>query len=225
MSYIWPHKIRAVIFDNDGTLVDTEEAYSIAHKECTGEPLEWDFKVQMMGKRFLEACQLTVDHCHLTMTAQEYGKLFEETIDRHWDSVHLMPGVPELLAGLKSRGVRMSIATAADERSFRKKVHGHPEMIAMMDHCVSGDHVTRGKPFPDLFQLALERWGDIKPEEALVFEDSPLGIAAANNAGIPAIYVPDPHLDNPEILAKNNARPLLTIKSMRDFDFSMFQWP
>ena len=221
---LWPHRIRAVIFDNDGTLVDTEEAYSIAHKEATGEPLEWDFKVQMMGKCFLEACQLTVDHCHLNMTAEEYGKLFDEISDRLWDSVNLMPGVPELLAGLKERGVRMCIATAANERSFRKKVHGHPEMMAMMDHAVSGDDVTRGKPFPDLFLLALEKWGDIKPEEALVIEDSPLGVAAANNAGIPAIYVPDPHLDSDEVLAKHNAKPVLKLKSLKDFDFSKFEW-
>ena len=221
---LWPHRIRAVIFDNDGTLVDTEEAYSIAHKEATGEDLEWDFKVKMMGQTLLEACQLTVDHCHLNMTAQEYADLFQATIDRHWDSVQLMPGAMSMLEKLKSMGVKMCIATASTEASFRKKVHGHPEMIAMMDHCITGDCVQKGKPAPDLFLVALEKWGDVKPEEALIFEDSPLGIAAANNAGIPAIYIPDPHLDSDEVLAEHGAKPLLKLKSLEDFDYSLFDW-
>jgi pseudouridine-5'-monophosphatase len=224
MTKKWPHRIRAIIFDNDGTLVDSEEAYTLTHLELTGQPLEWDFKVQMMGKRLLEACQLTVDHCHLNMTAEEYARRFEVAIAKYWPALPLMPGVNELLSRVKNMGIKMAIATASTEGSFRQKVQGHPDMIAMMDHCVTGDDVERGKPEPDLFLSALQKWQGIKPEEALVFEDSPLGILAANRAGMPSILVPDPHLDYQKKLEELDARPLLVIPSLADFKFEEFEW-
>ena len=138
--------------------------------------------------------------------------------------LNLMPGVMEMLTTLKQKGVRMCIATASTEKSFNHKVSNHPEMIEMMDHCFTGDHVQKGKPAPDLFLMALHKWEGIKPEEALVFEDSPLGIKAANNAGIPAILVPDKDLDTESSLKNIDAEPLLIIPSLKDFDYSKFIW-
>ncbi|OHS98543.1 Pseudouridine-5'-monophosphatase [Tritrichomonas foetus] len=221
---MYPHRIKAVIFDNDGTLVDSEEAYSKAHHISTGQPLTWDLKVRLMGKTLLEACQITVDECHLDETAEHYGERFEKVLDGLMPNLNLMPGVMEMLKILKSKGVRMCIATASTERSFKKKVAGHPEMIEMMDHCFTGDQVAHGKPAPDLFLKALHEWNGIKPEEALVFEDSPLGIKAANNAGIPAVFVPDPNLNQEEALKKLDAKPLMTIESLEKFDYSLFSW-
>jgi pseudouridine-5'-monophosphatase len=220
----WPHKIRAVIFDNDGTLVDSEEPYTLTHVELTGQPLEWDFKVQMMGKTLLEACQLTVDHCHLNETAEEYARRFEIAIAKYWPTLPLMPGVEDLLRRMKSMNTKMAIATASTHRSFKQKVQGHPQMIAMMDHCVTGDDVEKGKPEPDLFLTALRKWEGIAPEEALVFEDSPLGILAANRAGIPSILVPDPHLDYQKKLDELQAKPLMVISSFSEFNFEDFNW-
>lgn len=221
---IWPHKIKAVIFDNDGTLVDSEEAYLKAHQISTGQPLTWDLKVRLMGHSLLEASQITVDECHLNETAEEYGKRFEETLHSLMSHLNLMPGVMEMLTTLKQKGVRMCIATASTEKSFKHKVSNHPEMIEMMDHCFTGDHVQKGKPAPDLFLMALHKWEGIKPEETLVFEDSPLGIKAANNAGIPAILVPDKDLDTESSLKNIDAKPLLIIPSLKDFDYSKFIW-
>ena len=93
-----------------------------------------------------------------------------------------------------------------------------------MDHVVCGDDVKNGKPEPDLFLCALHKFPGVKPEEALVFEDSPLGILAANKAGIPAIFVPDEHMNVKTSLEQVGAVPLLTIPSLEKFDFSKFKW-
>lgn len=222
---IWDHEIRACIFDFDGTLVDSEEAYSQTQIECIGRPVEWDFKVQMMGKTLLEACRLSVEHYHLDETPESYAKRYAETIDRHWATIPLMPGTMEILKKLHERGVKLCVATASSRDIFEKKVSGHPELKNMMDHIICSDDVTRGKPAPDLFLKALHSWEGISPQEALMFEDSPLGIAAANNADIPAVYVPDPHLAAPKYLEDNNAVPLIQIASFNDFDFDKFKWP
>ena len=50
MTFVWPTPIKAVIFDNDGTLLDTEWAYTWVHKEITGHELDWELKPQLMGK-------------------------------------------------------------------------------------------------------------------------------------------------------------------------------
>ena len=221
---IWPHKIKAIIFDNDGTLVNSEAAYSQAHLISTGQPLTWDLKVRLMGQTLLEASQITVDECHLNETAEEYGKRFEKILHEQMEHLDLMPGVMNLINEFQKRGVRMCIATASTEKSFNKKVSGHPEMIQKMDHVFTGDHVKNGKPAPDLFLMALHKWDGIKPEEALVFEDSPLGIKAANNAGIPAILVPDPNLDYETALKNIDSEALMVIPSLEAFDFTKFIW-
>jgi pseudouridine-5'-monophosphatase len=93
-----------------------------------------------------------------------------------------------------------------------------------MDHVVCADDVQHGKPEPDLFLAALQRWDGIAAENALVFEDSPLGIAAANRAGIPAVFVPDEHVDPVESLKEYDAKAVLTLKSLEHFPFELFEW-
>jgi hypothetical protein len=103
---------------------------------------------------------------------------------------------------------------------FRQKVASHPEL----DHCITGDEASHGKPDPDLFLLALGRWEEMRPEEVIVFEDSPLGIQAANCAGIPAVFVPDREMMKRGVFAGMTAKPLLTIASLEEFDFGLFRW-
>ncbi|KAH0789094.1 haloacid dehalogenase-like hydrolase family protein [Histomonas meleagridis] len=224
MAKVYDKPIQAVIFDNDGTLMDTEWVYSVAHKELTGIDLEWDFKVNLMGKTPIEASRLTVEHYGLKDTPEEYCRKRTEIVNKYWPTIPMMPGAENLVDNLKQRGIKMSIATASNRSGFGLKSSGHLDFVAKMDHVVCGDEVEHGKPEPDLFLAALHKWDGIKAENALVFEDSPLGILAANRAGIPAVFIPDPHMDAEESLKRYNATPILTIKSLEDFDFDQFIW-
>ena len=96
--------------------------------------------------------------------------------------------------------------------------------MCKIHHVVSGSDVTHGKPHPEIFLKALGGFENVKPEEALVFEDSPLGIKAANRAGMPAIFVPDPHMNAEKALAEYDAKPLLTISSLEEFPYDKFEW-
>jgi pseudouridine-5'-monophosphatase len=104
------------------------------------------------------------------------------------------------------------------------KSSGNRAIVDLMDHVVCGDEVARGKPEPDLFLAALHKWEGIAPVNAVVFEDSPLGIAAANRAGIPAVFVPDPNIDPVESLKEYGANAILTLQSLESFNFELFEW-
>lgn len=223
---IWTSPIRAIIFDNDGTLSDTEGGYSWAHKELTGEELSWDLKPQLMGKSALETCQFYVEHYHLNTTPEELVKRRSKILEQCWKKVKLLPGATEITDHFKSMGIPMCIATSSRRESFEQKIQSHPDLLQKMHHAVCGSEVKRGKPNPDIFELAFEKFDDkkLKHEEVLVFEDSPLGIKAANTLGMPSVYVPDLNVDVQKSLDEVEAKPTVVIKSLNDFNFDLFNW-
>ncbi|KAF5203869.1 (DL)-glycerol-3-phosphatase [Thalictrum thalictroides] len=93
----------------------------------------------------------------------------------------------------------MAVATGSNQRHFELKTQNHGEIFAMMHHIVNGDdpEVEKGKPSPDIFLAAARRFEDafVDPRNILVFEDAPAGVAAAKNAGMYVVMVPDPNLD------------------------------
>jgi pseudouridine-5'-monophosphatase len=204
--------------------MDTEWVYSVAHKEVTGHELEWSFKVKLMGKTAIEACKLTCEYHNLSESPESLCARRSAVEARYWPSIPLLPGVAELIGGLSARRIRQAIATASNRPSFEMKSSGNRSIVEQMDHVVCGDEVAHGKPEPDLFLAALHKWEGIAPENALVFEDSPLGIAAANRAGMPAVFVPDPHINAVEALKASDAKAVLTLESLEGFDFDLFDW-
>jgi pseudouridine-5'-monophosphatase len=204
--------------------MDTEWVYTIAHKEVTGHDLEWSFKVKLMGKTAIEACRMTCEYHNLTESPESLCARRSAVETRYWPSIPLMPGASALVRGLSDRKIRQAIATASNRPSFEMKSAGHPDIVALMDHVVCGNEVARGKPEPDLFLAALHKWEGIDPKNALVFEDSPLGIAAANRAGMPAVFIPDSHIDPVESLKEQDAKAVLTLNSLEAFSFDVFDW-
>ena len=224
MTKIYDTPIKLIIFDNDGTLMDTEWCYSIAHKEVTGYDLDWDFKLQLMGKTAIEACRLTCNHYNLTETPESLANRRNLALERFWPTIPLMPGADSIVKELIKRNIKISIATASNRSNFEQKSSGHIDFVKQFPVIICGDEVKHGKPEPDLFLAALSKFEGIKPEEALVFEDSPLGILAANRAGIPSVFVPDSHIDIDKSLDDQGAKPILTISSFDKFDFNLFNW-
>jgi len=182
---------RALIFDMDGLLVDSEGlAAEAMDRLLTEYQLTRNAEVhdRLLGRRLVEA---------LAIVHAGYG--MEEDIDiliaRYSDlriealrgSVKAMPGAAEIIARARLAGFPIALATSG------MRIHAdislsETGLAGSFDSETTGDEVTRGKPAPDLFLMAAERMG-IEPADAIVLEDSPLGVEAAKAAGMRAIAV------------------------------------
>ena len=105
-------------------------------------------------------------------------------------ALETMAGVRDYLRDARRLGLKVGVASSASDAY----VCGHLERLAVrdgIDAVVCREHVARGKPFPDLYLRAISALG-VSAEEALAFEDSPNGVAAAKAAGLRCVAVPNP---------------------------------
>jgi len=186
--------IRALVFDFDGLILETEtpayETWAEIYKEH-GHELPLDRWFDYIGREggFFDAA----DHL-----AALVGEGFDREAARKRrdtrkteliDALDVMVGVREYVADAKGLGLRLAVASS----SSRKWVLGHLERLrlhAEWDGVFTRDDVARTKPAPDLYLAAVEALG-VEPREAVAFEDSRNGIAAAKDAGLLCVAVPN----------------------------------
>lgn len=221
---VWPHPIYAIVFDNDGLLLDTEPLYAIVHEQLTGHHLDWDFRKKLMGRTGPAACALIVKEYNMKYTWQEYIKIRDAELQKIFPSAKLFPGAKELLEEVCKRNIPHALATSSNRANFLTKIVNHKEFFDQFPIITCGDEVTEGKPSPEIFLTSMKKLGFIKPENILVFEDAPAGVKGANNAGMPVVMIPDPELPMPESIEEIDAHPTIILKSIKDFDFNAFEW-
>ena len=186
--------ITAVLFDMDGLVLDTEKLYTRFWQEAAkafGYPMT---KEQALGMRSLNRGAglaklqsyfgMSVDYDVIRNKRIELMDAFVEQ-----EGVALKPGIHELLAFLKERGIKTAIATSSPmERTLLYL--GSVGLQSSFDELVSGYMVEKGKPEPDIYLYAAEQLG-VAPKECMVLEDSPAGILAAHRAGCVPVMIPD----------------------------------
>jgi len=184
--------IRALLFDFDGLLLDTEGPSYRAWVEVYerhGHELPIDTWAAAIGTidgfdpvRHLQGLGVTLD-----AAAEEARRRRDLDL---CDLEELRPGVADLLAEADRRGLRTAIVSSSDEDWIARHLDRH-DLLDRFDAivCANGD-AARAKPRPVLYLEALERL-DVRAEEAVAFEDSPNGAAAAKAAGILCIAVPN----------------------------------
>lgn len=182
--------IRAVIFDMDGCLVDSE-------------PMSLETLADMMEAEGLSATPDGLRKTFLGMSIQSIVRHISRALDRddlpdfardfetrllarYPAELRMIPGIPALLDDLEARGIAVAIATGSSVRrlGITLDVAGLAERFG--DRVFSADQVKHGKPAPDLFLLAADRLG-VAPGACAVMEDSPHGIAGARAAGMRAV--------------------------------------
>jgi len=186
---------RAVVFDLDGLMFNTEELYQLVGTELLrrrGFEFTQELLDQMMGRPSGVALQMMIDtHC-LKATVQELlaetDEIFPEILRTR---LAPMPGLVELLAELEARQVPKGIATSS-RRSFVERVLGQFGYQSRFSPILTSEDITHGKPHPEIYLLAASRLG-IAPCQMLVLEDSQNGCRAAVAAGAIAIAVPGTH--------------------------------
>lgn len=190
--------IRAVIFDLDGCLVDSEVmSLQVLAEEMAAEGVP--ATPDELRQRFLGvSIQAIVDHiAEATDRAvlPDFARRFEDRLLARYDAeLRLIPGAPALLDALEARGTAMAIATGGSLRRLGTTLRVSGLEARFQDRAFSADQVAQGKPAPDLFLLAAERLG-IAPEACAVMEDSPHGVTGAVAAVMRAVgFVGGSHL-------------------------------
>jgi HAD superfamily hydrolase (TIGR01509 family) len=187
-------KFQAAIFDMDGLLLDSERIYGAAWADTAREmsiPLTQEMIHATIGmnakvsEQYMKGClgeDFDFHTFHEAARHLTYRRLEEEGIP-------LKPYAAEILQWLTSGGWRLALATSTREHVARHLLKSRG-LIGYFDTLCFGSQVERGKPYPDIFLLAARRLG-VKPEECVVLEDSPNGIAAAHAAGMTSLWIPD----------------------------------
>lgn len=190
---------KAVIFDNDGLLLDTEIVYTRVTQKIVsrfGKTFDWSIKANMIGRAEKESSRYLVETLDLPITAEEYLTERNEMLRAGFATCDAMPGAERLVRHLHANGVPIAVATSSTRELFEIKITRHGPWFALFDAVIAGDdpEIGRAKPAPDLFITAAKRLGS-SPEQTLVFEDAPSGLAAGHAAGMRVIAVPDPNMD------------------------------
>ena len=182
---------QAVLWDNDGVLVDTERLFFEATRDALAE-----VGIELTIPRFVEislrqgraawdlARDAGVAEATIRELRAERDRVHEENLRSR---SHALPGVEAALRMLRPRFSRMVIVTSA-QRAHLEAVHEPTGLLRWFDATVSHGEYARSKPHPDPYLLGAERAGH-PPERCVAVEDSPRGLRAALAAGIPCFVV------------------------------------
>ena len=185
----------AFIFDCDGTLADSMPLHQTAWvRALRRHGATFEFGWELFMSRAGKTIELTVSEFNhqfgLSLDPTEVARAQRAEFDVLATTVQPLHEVVQYARGRARAGFPVSVASGGDAPTVRRTL-GTIGVLDLFPVVVTAEEVARGKPAPDLFLLAAERMS-VAPEHCLVFEDSPLGIQAAERAGMGAVLVARP---------------------------------
>ena len=186
---------KAVVFDLDGLMFNTEELYQHVGGEVLrrrGKLFDAELLDAMMGRPGSVALQLMIDWHQLVDTVEQLATESDEVFAGILgERLETMPGLLQLLDALERAAVPKAIATSS-RRAFVTDVLSRFDLEPRFSFILTAEDVVQGKPFPEIYQRAAARFG-LEPRETLVLEDSENGCRAAAAAGAFTVAVPGGH--------------------------------
>jgi HAD superfamily hydrolase (TIGR01509 family) len=203
--------IRAVVFDLDGLMFDTEALFfrvSAQVLESRGKRFTPEIMRSLIGRRAVDVAGWLKTMAGLEEPPEvilaEIRQRFADEVDA---AVHPTPGLFALLEHLHRRELPAAVATSSG-RAYAGRLltrHGLTNRFAFV---LASEDVIRGKPDPEIYRLAADRFA-VRADELLVLEDSPAGVEAGRGAGAVTVGVPHEHSPGEALLAADLIVPRL----------------
>jgi HAD superfamily hydrolase (TIGR01509 family) len=202
---IYMTHFKAILFDHDGTLVDSEGIHHSLWRQILPEYninlLEAEYIKYFVGVPCLPSAIALVERHALAVTAQKLAHQKETLTSAYLSdkAFPLMPGASEALALTKALGLQLGVVTGAgsDGICATLREYGWTDKF---DTVVTGSDVANSKPAPDVYQLALAKL-NLMPDQAVAIEDTATGVKAAKAAGLICLAVPQRHSMNQDFSA------------------------
>jgi HAD superfamily hydrolase (TIGR01509 family) len=213
------NKIKAVIFDMDGVIIDSEPLYKqiqdkvFAKLGFSVSDEEYD---TFIGLGLKSMWEILIVSRNLKQPIEEFIKLNNEIVFEYFrdhQSLKPMPGFSVFLDSCISRNLKTAVASSTAKRVI-EKVLKKVGALDKMQIIVSGEEVPTGKPAPDIF-LEAARKLEIAPENCLVIEDSRNGVKAAKDAKMACIGLQNPNSGNQDLSASD-----LIVTGFSDIDLN-----
>ena len=193
MQALFSQPVKAIIFDMDGTMIDSMPHHSSTWQDFAlkhGISMEIDELMRRTtGRTGLECVRLILDQPEMD-EAQAWALVHEKELlyrDIFGPIFKEVQGFTAFYAATRARGLKVGVGTAGDIHNVEFAL-GHLQMSPPPDAIARGDEGLSGKPTPAIFLAAAQRIG-IAPEHCIVFEDAPFGIEAARRAGMRAVAI------------------------------------
>lgn len=193
---IGEYKMKGIIFDLDGVIVDTAKYHYLAWSNLAKE-LGFTFTKKdnelLKGVSRVRSLEILLNIGGITLTKEEfdayaakknseYVKLIEQLTPND-----ILPGVKEFIITLKKNNYLISLGSASKNALF---ILNHLDLTSYFDAIVDGTHVSKAKPDPEVFLTAAKKL-NLPPKECIVFEDAAAGVEAGKNANMKVIGVGD----------------------------------
>ncbi len=187
-------KYKAVIFDLDGTLIDSMGIWLQVDKEYLikrGIPVPEDlFEDVPEGNSYKEICQYFKDKFNLPDSIEEIGAEWQSMVEKHYTTdITLKHGALELIKYLNEQNIKIGLGTS-NNKHLAETVLKANNVMHYFDSIVAGCEEIKGKPYPDIFQKAAAEL-QIEPQHCLVIEDTLIGIQAAHKGEMDAYAIFD----------------------------------
>ena len=183
---------NAVIFDVDGTLIDSVDLHAKAWQDAFrefGHEIDFDKLRGQIGKGGDQLLPVFLSEDEVGATGEALNKRRSEIFkQRYLSQIKPFPKVRELLKRIQDDGMRIALASSAkqDELEAYKKAARIEDLLQAE---TSTDDAEKSKPEPDIFEAAMQRLGDVDPKQVVAIGDTPYDAEAAGKAGLRAIGV------------------------------------